>query len=139
MLEDSPFLALPESLDEALTAVSERPSARVMGGGTDLMQELSWRHYEPSGFVSLQHVSSLAGAEQVDGTLTIGAMTRIVDLEHGLAAELAPGLRTRRPASGLHRSETRARPVHGPLSQETRWYDVDAHKVTDSSDPGLHG
>jgi CO/xanthine dehydrogenase FAD-binding subunit len=99
LLEDAALLALPETLDEALTAVSERPSARVMAGGTDLMQELSWRHYEPSGFVSLEHVSSLAGAEQDDGTLTIAAMTRIADLERGHVAEVAPGLA--RAASSL--------------------------------------
>jgi CO/xanthine dehydrogenase FAD-binding subunit len=92
VLEDAPLLALPETVDEALTAVSERPAARVMGGGTDLMQELSWRHFAPSGFVSLQHVSSLAGAERANGTLTIGPMTRIVELERGPVGDLAPAL-----------------------------------------------
>jgi len=92
MLAEYRGLALPETVDEALAALAERPDARIMAGGTELMPDWSWGKLEPSGYVSLRHVRELQGIRRDRDALAIGAMTRIADLVPAPVADLAPAL-----------------------------------------------
>lgn len=92
MLAEYRRLALPETVDEALAALADRPEARIMGGGTELMPDWSLGRFEPSGYVSLRHVRELRGVRRDGDTVVVGAMTRIADLVSAPVAELAPAL-----------------------------------------------
>jgi CO/xanthine dehydrogenase FAD-binding subunit len=93
VLLDHPLMAVPETLDEAFAALADRPEARVLAGGTELMPDLSWGHYRPRGFVSLGHLADMNGLVEDGNAVTIGAMTRIVALAEGPAGDAVPGLR----------------------------------------------
>ncbi|MCW2534939.1 MAG: hypothetical protein JWQ26_638 [Modestobacter sp.] len=93
MLLAAPMFALPETPDEALAALAERPGAVVVAGGTEVMPDLLWRTREAAGFVSLRRVGALRGV-RVDGEdLVIGAGTPVAALtgapDAGLAAAAA--------------------------------------------------
>lgn len=92
MLAEYSGLALPETVDEALAALTARPGARIMGGGTELMPDWSSGRFEPSGYVSLRHVRELDGIRRDRDALVIGAMTPIADLVPSPVADLAPAL-----------------------------------------------
>jgi CO/xanthine dehydrogenase FAD-binding subunit len=69
-------VAVPRSLTEALGELARHPGARPFAGGTDLMVLLEAGHLPPGRYVSLQHLSELAGiAETPDGGVAIGALT----------------------------------------------------------------
>jgi CO/xanthine dehydrogenase FAD-binding subunit len=80
VLLDHRHLAIPETLPEAVQALAERPEARLIAGGTELMPDLVAGRKQPTGFVSLRGVADLRGVREQDGTLVIGAATRVVDL-----------------------------------------------------------
>ncbi|MGH2539481.1 MAG: FAD binding domain-containing protein, partial [Actinomycetota bacterium] len=50
---------LPSTLDEALEAVAERPDARPIAGGTDLMVELNRGDERPDAIVDISRVAEL--------------------------------------------------------------------------------
>jgi carbon-monoxide dehydrogenase medium subunit len=77
----------PASLDEALAILAEQgDDAKLMAGGQSLIPLLKLRFASPAVLVDLSHVPGMAGVEEVDGELRIGARTRHVDVErdHGL-------------------------------------------------------
>lgn len=92
MLLDHRYLAIPQTLDEALAALDDRPGARLIAGGTELMPDLEARRIAPAGFVSLRHVAPLHDVRREDETLVIGATTPLVALLGGPVAQLAPAL-----------------------------------------------
>lgn len=84
----------PGSLDEALSILRERPDARVLSGGTDLLVGLR------KGTVRLPHVIDLkavpelgGGVTERDGWIRVAASTVITDLvSHPLIASRFPAL-----------------------------------------------
>jgi CO/xanthine dehydrogenase FAD-binding subunit len=89
LLLDHRYVAIPETLPEALTALDARPDARVIAGGTELLPDLVAGRKQPTGFVSLRRVGELRGVRRDGDTLVIGAATPIVDL---LGVAEAPAL-----------------------------------------------
>jgi 4-hydroxybenzoyl-CoA reductase subunit beta len=72
----------PESLDEALALLAEHgEDAMPVAGGTDLLPNMKHQLFEPKMLVSLARINELAGVrEEADGSLSIGAMTRIAEV-----------------------------------------------------------
>jgi carbon-monoxide dehydrogenase medium subunit len=80
------------SLDEALALLAEHgDAAKVMAGGQSLIPLLKLRFAQPSLVVDIGRVKGMAGVGPHDGWLTIGALTRHVDLEraHDLPRQLS--------------------------------------------------
>jgi len=70
----------PKSLKEAL-ALLKRPQSRLLAGGTILLNTLKKAKKGPEHVVSLRGVKALAGVKETKTKLTLGAMTRIAELE----------------------------------------------------------
>ncbi|MBA2274817.1 MAG: FAD binding domain-containing protein [Actinobacteria bacterium] len=81
----------PSSLQEALLAKSETPSAVPMAGGTDLMVELNFDRRRPDAILDLTRVPELNGWERADGVIRLGAGVTYARLVAEIAPEL-PGL-----------------------------------------------
>ncbi len=72
----------PKTVAEALSALSSGgEDAMFIAGGQSLMQAVKARLVQPSALVDLQDVSELQGVNH-NGKVSIGAMTRYVDLAH---------------------------------------------------------
>jgi aerobic carbon-monoxide dehydrogenase medium subunit len=77
--------AEPASLPEALALLSDGdPSVRPIAGGTALMLMMKAGIFQPTKLVSLHRVGpELSGTkENADGSLEIGAMTTLTELQH---------------------------------------------------------
>lgn len=87
----TPFeLAEPSSIREALSLLEPAdPAVRAIGGGTALMLMMKPGLFKPRRLVSLRRIGGELSAFRIggDGTLRIGAMTRLAALER--SADLA--------------------------------------------------
>ena len=72
----------PRTVTEALAAVAryDAGEAIFLAGGQSAMQAIKSRMLRPQCIVDLQSVTELKGVDRSNGTLTIGAMTRYVDI-----------------------------------------------------------
>ncbi|MBS28769.1 MAG: carbon monoxide dehydrogenase [Alphaproteobacteria bacterium] len=68
------------SADEAASAVSSAEDGRFLAGGMTLIPTLKQRLAQPSDLVDLADVNDLAGVSDGGDSITIGAMTRHVDV-----------------------------------------------------------
>ena len=82
----------PSTTGEALDLLSEHADeAKVLAGGQSLIPLMRFRLADPGLLVDLNGVGELAGLEEADGELRIGAMTRHAEVEHSeLAARRYP-------------------------------------------------
>jgi aerobic carbon-monoxide dehydrogenase medium subunit len=82
----------PSSLDEALALRSEyRDDSAVLAGGQSLMPMLNLRLARPEVLIDLGGVGEVAGIRELDGGVSIGAMTRQRHAERSeLIRERAP-------------------------------------------------
>jgi len=72
----------PASLAEAVEILHERgDDAKVMAGGQSLIPLLKLRFAQPALVVDIGRLPNLSGIRRQDGHLTIGALTRHVDVE----------------------------------------------------------
>lgn len=78
---------VPRSLDEALRLRAERPQARPVAGGTDVLVELSFGA-RPEALLVLDRVEELRGWSRQDGTLRLGAGLTYAEILADLAEEL---------------------------------------------------
>lgn len=85
-------VALPRSLDEALSALAGQPDAHVLAGGTDFMVEVNFGHRRPPAVVALQHVAGLRRWSRDGDTVTIGAGVTYTRLQATELATLFPAL-----------------------------------------------
>jgi len=92
----------PESLGEALALLAEHgDDAKVLAGGQSLVPLLNLRLARPALLVDLARVPGLAGVDQRDGGLALGAMARERTLERSqLVRRLAPLLSAALPFIG---------------------------------------
>jgi 4-hydroxybenzoyl-CoA reductase subunit beta len=80
LLPDHDFVK-PATLAEGLDLLATRPGVRPIGGGTDVIFNMRGRLFTPATVVSLRSLPELQGVTaSADGTLTIGAGTRLTDL-----------------------------------------------------------
>ena len=82
----------PRSLDEALRVKSERPDARPIAGGTDLLVELNFDRTRPDAILNLAEVPELRGWAEEDGGLRLGAGLTYTEALEGPLAALLPAL-----------------------------------------------
>jgi CO/xanthine dehydrogenase FAD-binding subunit len=82
----------PRSLDEALRLKSERPEARPIAGGTDVMVELNFDWSRPTALLNLNEVPELRGWSRENGTLVLGAGLTYTEAMQAPLAELLPAL-----------------------------------------------
>jgi aerobic carbon-monoxide dehydrogenase medium subunit len=81
-------LALPTTLDECVRALAERPEARPVAGGTDLLPQLKNGVVRPAWVVDVSRVGPLRMLEAANGDgLRIGAAVTARELE------VHPGIR----------------------------------------------
>ena len=66
----------PETLAETLTLLASGQGARVLAGGQSLVPLMKARVLKPAVVVDVNRVAGLAGIEERDGVLRIGALTR---------------------------------------------------------------
>jgi len=83
---------LPKSLNEAVRVLAENPSAQVLGGGTDFMVEVNYRHRRPEKIVSLRMVAELRGWRKEERDLVLGAGLKYSDILGSDLVTLAPAL-----------------------------------------------
>ena len=73
---------VPQSVGEAVEALSESPEARVIAGGTDLMVGMREGHVRPTRLVDITRIQELSGISTQNGSLRIGAATKIDEILH---------------------------------------------------------
>lgn len=73
---------VPQSVGEAVEALSESPKARVIAGGTDLMVGMREGHIRPTRLVDITRIQELSGISTQNGSLRIGAATKIDEILH---------------------------------------------------------
>lgn len=67
----------PRTLDEAVDALADLgEDAKVLAGGQSLVPMMNLRLAAPTALVDLNYLTELGGAQQADGHITVGAMTR---------------------------------------------------------------
>jgi CO/xanthine dehydrogenase FAD-binding subunit len=81
----------PRSLVEALRLKAERPEARPIAGGTDVLVELNFDRSRPDALLVLDEVAELRGWRREDGLLRLGAALTYTEA-------MAPQLAGRLPA-----------------------------------------
>ncbi|MGZ8619472.1 MAG: FAD binding domain-containing protein [Actinomycetota bacterium] len=64
---------LPDSLDEALEILAERPEAVPIAGGTDLMVALNFRRLRPTAMLDLTRLPELQEVHRGDDEVFLGA------------------------------------------------------------------
>ncbi|MGH3102583.1 MAG: FAD binding domain-containing protein [Gaiellaceae bacterium] len=82
----------PRSLDEALRLKAERPDARPIAGGTDLLVELNFDRTRPPALLNLWEVPELRGWAREDGMISLGAGLTYTEAMQAPLAELCPAL-----------------------------------------------
>lgn len=84
----------PSTLIEAIDVLVAAPDdARVLAGGTDLIVDLKTGRMRPSTVVNIKRIPGLIGIEVVEGGLSIGALTKVTDVEVSPhVQERSPGL-----------------------------------------------
>ena len=79
----------PADLTSALQALEQAPKATLLGGGTDIMVEVNFRHRRPDHIIALRRVEELA---ELNGS--IGSGVTWARLEEGPHKALAQAART---------------------------------------------
>jgi len=82
----------PRTLDEALRLKAERPDARPIQGGTDLMVEMNFDRVRPPAFLNLNEVAELRGWSRENGALRLGAGLTYAEAMCAPLSELLPAL-----------------------------------------------
>ncbi len=82
----------PRSLDEALRLKSERPEARPIAGGTDLLVELNFDRARPEALLNLNEVAELRGWSRENGSLRLGSGLTYTEAMVAELAALLPAL-----------------------------------------------
>tara|TARA_A100001015_G_scaffold298118_1_gene380439 strand:+ start:619 stop:1485 length:867 start_codon:yes stop_codon:yes gene_type:complete len=82
MIPSSFEYSAPSSLDEALKMLNELgDEAKILAGGHSLIPMMKLRFAEPEHLVDINNIPGLSYIKEEDENLTIGAMTREVELE----------------------------------------------------------
>ena len=77
----------PTDVDQAITALADKPGARPLGGGTDLLPACGQGLVSPSVLVDCTSVVGMAHIGESDNDVDIGGAATLTD-----TAEIAPGL-----------------------------------------------
>lgn len=93
MITSHASVLTPRTLDDALRCRAEHPEAMPLAGGTDVLVFLEAGAIDPPRFLNLWGIRDLAGIDEADGGLWIGALTTYTDLiRDRRVVERAPAL-----------------------------------------------
>ena len=71
----------PKTVDEAVSLLAKHGGeAKIIAGGTDVMVDIKYKE-EPGGLMNIKRIPGLSGIQENGGSLRIGALTTIRDLE----------------------------------------------------------
>jgi carbon-monoxide dehydrogenase medium subunit len=71
----------PKSIGDALSILAKHSAeAKVIAGGTDVMVDIKFKE-EPGALVNIKKIPSLSGVSESGGSIRIGALTTIRELE----------------------------------------------------------
>jgi aerobic carbon-monoxide dehydrogenase medium subunit len=91
----------PQSVLEAVALLAGIPDSQLLAGGMTLLPTMKHRLAAPSALIDLAGIAALKDVSVANGTLTIGAMTRHVDVARSeLIATSIPALSTLAEAIG---------------------------------------
>ena len=107
MLFQSPYLAVASTVDEALEAKRQLPSARFIGGGTEVIADQNLELLRPSGYVSLRLIDELRRIEDLPEGLRIGSTVTIARLLNDPLTVKIPLLRKAARAFGTRQIRNR--------------------------------
>ena len=82
----------PRTLDEALRLKAERPEARPIAGGTDLLVELNFDRSRPETILNLAEIAELKGWSRDEGFLRLAAGLTYAEAMRPELAALLPAL-----------------------------------------------
>lgn len=71
----SPAFHAPDTVEDAVALLAADPSARPLGGGTDLIVQMRSGRAAPSAVVDLKRIAGLSGVRRDGGRFVIGAAT----------------------------------------------------------------
>ncbi|MFH1115886.1 MAG: FAD binding domain-containing protein [Pseudomonadota bacterium] len=113
---------LPRSVDEALSLLSRYgPDCRILAGGTDLLVRMKQRLAVPGHVMSLKALPELTRIHEAEGTLYIGAASRLSDiLSYRPIQERLPGLSEAVRSIGAPSIQHFAGTIGGNLCQDNR-------------------
>jgi carbon-monoxide dehydrogenase medium subunit len=77
---DAAEFVVPASREEAVAAFGDGSGITILGGGTIVMTEINYGRLRPARVLALRD-AGLGGLGDRDGSLTIGAMTTLAELE----------------------------------------------------------
>lgn len=129
-------ILMPKSLEQAASLLPTDPgpsqssqSARLLAGGQDLVGELKDHLATPKELVNLKAIDGLDQMEWGDGSLRLGALVKVADLEESGTQRRLPGLAE--AASSVASPQVRSQAtVGGNLCQRPRcWYYRNEHTV----------
>ena len=110
----------PKSLEELLSHLAQYgDDAAILAGGTDLMPRIKVGVKLPKVMISLSAIDGLAFVHQTGGTLRIGAMTTIDELQHHPAIGDHPALYEAALSTASENLRLRGT-VGGNIMQDTR-------------------
>lgn len=72
----------PQTLSEAMAALSQNENAKILAGGQSLIPIMRFRLASPGVLVDINRIEGLSYINEEDGWLKIGAMTRESTVEH---------------------------------------------------------
>jgi carbon-monoxide dehydrogenase medium subunit len=71
----------PKTVDEAVSLLAKHGAeAKIIAGGTDVMVDIKYKE-EPGGLLNIKKIPGLSGIQENGGSLRIGALTTIRELE----------------------------------------------------------
>ncbi len=79
----------PTSVADAVKILAADPDARAISGGHTLLPALKHRLNKPSSIVDLSGIAELRGVKRTGDTISIGALTRHVDLANNAEVKAA--------------------------------------------------
>ena len=68
------------SVAEALDLLEQNEDAKILAGGHSLLPMMKMRLAQPATLIDIGRISELAGVARTNGTVTIGSLTRHVDI-----------------------------------------------------------
>ena len=77
----SPAFHAPDTVEGAVALLAADPSARPLGGGTDLIVQMRSGRIAPSAVVDLKRIGALTGVRRAGGGFAIGAATPCTSLK----------------------------------------------------------
>ncbi|WP_426956719.1 FAD binding domain-containing protein [Muricoccus radiodurans] len=130
--------ARPSSVAEAVHEVSTNPAAKLLAGGTNLVDLMKYSVERPTHLVDLTHLSGLSGIEETaEGGLRIGALVTNTAAAYDERVKARAPLLSSALLAGATPQLRNAATVGGNLLQRTRcYYFYDTGTPCNKREPG---